>query len=46
MTIYRKYQKIKEIIARFESQYDHTTALDLMCEIRDIVKEGNENHKK
>lgn len=38
--IMRKYQKIKEIVERFKNQYDHTTSMDLMMEIREVIEDG------
>lgn len=36
----RKYQKIEEKVERFKNQYDHTTSLDLMIEIREVIEDG------
>jgi hypothetical protein len=35
---HNKLEKIRSIILRFENKYDHTSSLDLMFEIRDILK--------
>ena len=36
----RKYQKIKEIVERFKNQYDHTTGMDLIMEIKEVIEDG------
>ena len=35
----RKYQKIQEIVERFKNQYDHTTSMDLMIEIKEVLED-------
>jgi len=34
-----KYQKIQEIVERFKDQYDHTTCMDLMVEIKEVLED-------
>lgn len=36
-----KYQKIQEIVERFKNQYDHTTSMDLMIEIKEVIEDEN-----
>lgn len=35
---HNKLEKIRSIMLRFENKYDHASSLDLMFEIRDILK--------
>lgn len=37
----RKYQKIEEAINRLKNINDHTTSIDLLFEIKEIVEDGN-----
>ena len=36
--IMRKYQKIEDVVTDFNNQYNHRTALDLMCEVKEVVE--------
>lgn len=38
--VMQKYQKIIEIVERFKNQYDHTTSLDLMMEVGEVVEDA------
>ena len=43
LDIIDKYQKIEEIINRLKNINDHTTSIDLLFEIKEIIEDGNEN---
>lgn len=34
-----KLDKIEQIVERFKSQYDHTSNLDLMVEIKEVLEQ-------
>ena len=34
-----KLKKIEQIVERFKSQYDHTSSLDLMVEIKEVLEQ-------
>lgn len=42
--IMRKYQKIKDVVADFNNQYNHRTPLDLMCEVKEVVEDGSDTN--
>lgn len=37
----RKYQRIEEVINRLKNINDHTTSIDLLFEIKEIIENGN-----